>query len=465
MQFSRLGLILSMFAIGTSLALPEPTWGAEANNLRVGVAKLDVTPRDTTGIAGVSNRDFSGVREPLYVRALVLDDGTTTAAIVGIDFVEYGITMPLRQRIAQELEIPADHIMIAPSHDHSAPRGGPVTPGSSSATQGRPRSTPAYTKRAEDTIVDAVRQAKTALQPARIGAGTGHVDVNTYRYALVSGRWRTGVNPDGPTDKTLWVLKFETLSGEPIALLMNYAVHANVLVGSRDNDNMIAGDISGTAQRYVETHYQDKIVAIWTMGAAGDQYAKFNKEMDRTWDDTPGIELAEIQGKMIALEAIQTARRIPEMTSVARIWAGERVVPLPLNVAPSAPPAGGGGGPSGPADQAARRRDPDRPRPELPPYVKLQQPKPGDTLNLYLGLIRINDIVITGVSGEVATNIFSHLKRSAPFKHLIMATLVNDRAGYIPDEANWERMHAAFERGCAEPAIVESLMELMKNTM
>jgi hypothetical protein len=39
------------------------------------------------------------------------------------------------------------------------------------------------------------------------------------------------------------------------------------------------------------------------------------------------------------------------------------------------------------------------------------------------------------------------------------------RAGYIPDDANWERMGAAFERGCAEPAIVNNLLELMKSTM
>jgi neutral ceramidase len=172
---------------------------------------------------GVSNRDFAGVRERIYVRALVLEDGTTTAAIIGIDFVEYGITMPLRQRIEQEAGIPADHIMIAATHDPSAPRGGPVTPGTSSATQGRPRSTPAYTRRVEDTIIGAVRKAQVALQPARVGAGTGHVDVNVYRYALVSGQWRAGVNPDGPTNKALWVLKFETLSGDPIALLMDYS--------------------------------------------------------------------------------------------------------------------------------------------------------------------------------------------------------------------------------------------------
>lgn len=35
----------------------------------------------------------------------------------------------------------------------------------------------------------------------------------------------TYIYPDGPSDKTVAVVKFETLSGSPIAILVNYAVH------------------------------------------------------------------------------------------------------------------------------------------------------------------------------------------------------------------------------------------------
>jgi neutral ceramidase len=400
-------------------------------SLRVGVAKLDVTPKDLTGLIGVSNRPFKGVREPIFVRALVLNDGTTTAAIVGIDFVEFGNTMALRQRIARELAIPADHIMIAPSHDHSAPRGGPPTPGTSSVTQGRPKTTPAYAQQTDDTIVEALRKAKASLQPARMGVGSGQADVNVYRYAynFQEARWRAGLNPDGPSDKTVWVLKFESLSGEPIALMMNYAVHSNVMTGAgqKENEDMIWGDISGAAERYVEKHFQEKAVAIFTLGAAGDQYAKFNKEMDQAWAATPATELVDIQGRTLGMEVIQTASRIGQMTPVARIQAAERIVPCEMRATP--------------------------------------QQQPGAKLDLHLGLIRINGTAITSVSGEVATDIYARLRKESPFSETIMATLVNDRVGYIPDEANWERMGAAFVRGCAENAIINNLVEMMKGTM
>ncbi|MEZ4684082.1 MAG: hypothetical protein R2932_58725 [Caldilineaceae bacterium] len=41
--------------------------------------------------------------------------------------------------------------------------------------------------------------------------------------------WYQGPNPDGPSDKTVAVLKFESLDGEPIAIYVNYAMHANLM--------------------------------------------------------------------------------------------------------------------------------------------------------------------------------------------------------------------------------------------
>src|SRR5580693_5640297 len=139
------------------LAAPQ-SWAA-APALRVGAAKVDITPKDLTGLVGVVNRPITGVHDPLFARALVLDNGVTTSAIVEVDLAELGDTTSVRQRITKELGIPFDHLMIAATHDHSAPRSGPVTQGTSSV-DGRPYATPAFTKQVEDSIVEALRQAK-----------------------------------------------------------------------------------------------------------------------------------------------------------------------------------------------------------------------------------------------------------------------------------------------------------------
>ena len=51
---------------------------AAASNLRAGVAKIDITPGDVTGmIADGHRREVKAIRDPLRAGVLVLDDGTT----------------------------------------------------------------------------------------------------------------------------------------------------------------------------------------------------------------------------------------------------------------------------------------------------------------------------------------------------------------------------------------------------
>jgi neutral ceramidase len=87
-----------------------------------------------------------------------------------------------------------------------------------------------YVQKLEDAVVAAVRQAKANLRPARIGFGTGKANVNMNRRAWNGdGGWMLGYNPDGVSDKTVAVIKFENMSGEPFAIFTNYGVHGTVL--------------------------------------------------------------------------------------------------------------------------------------------------------------------------------------------------------------------------------------------
>ena len=64
------------------------------------------------------------------------------------------------------------------------------------------------------------------------------------------------------------MLRFDKPSGEPIALFINYAVHAVVVA---PDNTQVTGDLSGAASRWVEQRYGNKLVALWTSGPAGDQ--------------------------------------------------------------------------------------------------------------------------------------------------------------------------------------------------
>jgi neutral ceramidase len=418
----------------------QPLWGAEANGLRVGVAKVDITPTNLTNLNPMGYGTFAGVHDPLFARVLIIDNGRNAAALVSLDLIETGGTLQVRERIQKELGIPVNHIIITASHDHSAPRLGKPTPGALTK-HGGPE-VDAYTNSVNDKIVAALKQAKASLQPTRLGLGTGTADVSVNRDLFTPQGWRLGFNPNGPSDKTVWVLKFETPSGAPIAVLFNYAVHPVVTI----DEQLVSGDLAGAAEHYVEQHYGDNVVALWTLGPAGDQNPKFsgtslsgpaqagsapaqNKEQR-----PPTFDVMNAQGFMVGAEVVRVANLIQPTISAAKVEADERVFSCPLKEGIN----------------------------KLPTFKETQD----SSVPIRLGLIMIDHIALATVSGEVVTNIYSHLKRASPLANTIMVTLANDRIGYIVDDAtydtsNFEVMAAPAKRGCAENGIINGLVDMI----
>jgi len=454
-------LFLNLFVAILAGLFTTAAWSSDTNDLRAGAARVEITPRDLTGLWMVWAQPFEGVHDPIYARAVVVDNGISTAAIVSTDLVEFGDTTSLRERIQRELSIPADHIIISATHDHNAPRGGPITAGTSSA-EGRPYSPPSYVQFVDDSIVEAVKKAKASLQPARVGVGAGRADVNVQRNGYNGKGWG-GADPDGASDKTVWVVKFESLSGEPIAFLMNYAVHSTV-AGSQNT--LITGDLAGAAERFVERHYNDKMVALWTMGPAGDQNPKYDPSSLSTGStnsaknkDNSAYEAMDAMGLIIGSEAILTANKIQNMTGTARIEGSESIFSCDTvpQKNPSAAPAGAGqqGVRAGIGAGGGMVFHANPSFHETIPYPS--------SMKIHLNLIEINRIAITGVSGEIFTRIYWHLKKDSPLADTILVTMSNDRIGYIGDDAAYDGplRNASVVRGCAENGIVSGLVKMI----
>jgi neutral ceramidase len=408
--------------------------GGKRGPLSAGAAKIDITPQDLAGLTNLWGRPFEGVHDRIYVRALVLDNGTNSAAIVAADLVEFGDTIEVRKQIEDEIGIAIDHIIITASHDHNAPRVGSITPGAT-AQKGGP-ATETYTGMVYGRVLDAVRQAQAAMQPARVGIGRGTADVNTNRDLFTTEGWKLGADPDRASDKTVWVVKVETESGDPIAILMNYAVHSVVLGAG---NTLVTGDLAGAAERYVEQYYGDKMVALWTLGPAGDQnpkYMSYKEEPPLFPSRVPGYPIMDALGLVLGEEVIRVASQIERMRSGVLIEADERVLSCPARIPP---------------------RDQNR------DGIRVEQV---DFLKIRLGLILIDHIALTWVSGEVVTDIYWHLRRESPFSNTIMITLTNDRIGYIVDDAGYHTPTFAsraspLQPGHAESAIVNGLVEMM----
>ena len=80
--------------------------------LRAGVAKAILTPYVGAFMAGFAGRDHGceGVHDDLYARAVVLESGGTTVAMVGCDLIGLSpdSVARIRERVAAEMEIAAD---------------------------------------------------------------------------------------------------------------------------------------------------------------------------------------------------------------------------------------------------------------------------------------------------------------------------------------------------------------------
>src|SRR5258707_4748897 len=192
--------------------------------LRAGAARIDITPPADAGLPmsgyGGRTQGFRGIHDNVYVRAIVLDDGGTQVALVAWEslFVPDAVWAETSQRIAAEAGIRPENLLLSAVHDHGAP--------TMALAEASPK-TAAYTRSVEDAAVAAVRRAKSQLQPARFGIGTSTAYVNVNRREFMPGRgWWLGYNEDGPSDKTVTVLRFDDLAGKPIAFWINYPVHA-----------------------------------------------------------------------------------------------------------------------------------------------------------------------------------------------------------------------------------------------
>lgn len=155
--------VLAGMAVGQCLAV-------DAGQLRAGAAKIDITPADPSGLTNLWGNKFTGVHDKIYGRAIVLDNGETSAAIVAVDTVEITDGAPIVARISRETNIPATNIVLAATHDHNAPM---VSLQNADGSRKAGPAGAAFFAQVADDLVAVVKQAKGNMQPARLGVAKG----------------------------------------------------------------------------------------------------------------------------------------------------------------------------------------------------------------------------------------------------------------------------------------------------
>ncbi|HXY41362.1 MAG TPA: neutral/alkaline non-lysosomal ceramidase N-terminal domain-containing protein [Vicinamibacteria bacterium] len=449
-----LALAVSLFSGAHGLA-------ADTALLRAGAARVDVTP------AGDPAYPASGryAHERLYVRAIVLDNGSARAALIGADLGGLGddVVTPALQQVSAELGCPPENVIVSATHSHSAVPSGPPA-------VGFPRQPAAPTVAA---ILDAVRQAKARLQPAVAGFGTGfsYLNVNRDVVSEETHLWTQAANLSGPSDKTVAVLQFTTSDGRLIAAYVNYAMHPvnGYLVG------ITSADVPGAMCRYVEQQFAGEPVVVFSQGASGDQNPLYLRPSTNALASLGGTRITgfelvreaieaplregrvarqpleakvadtlerwiESEGQLLGEEVIRVMTHTPRRTAAVRLWGARKTLTCP-----------------------ARRRTNTGREGSAGTYEDSDEP-----VRIRLGVLGVGDTALASVDAEIYSGIGQRARKESPLADTVLVTLANGRAnsGYVPDDASFgaytfQVLGSRLKPGCAEQGIADGIADLV----
>ena len=403
-----LGMILLTCVFGSS-AMGE---------LKGGTAKVDITPPIGVWLSGYGfrNKPSEGILDPLYAKALVLDDGQEKIAIVSADllWVPLKMTNEIRQKVQKQLGIPQKNVMICGTHTHFAPKIDRIAktwPDAAIAEIDE-----SYVEVLKKKIFDSITLADKNRRQVNLGVGKGEMTEIVYN--------RRTKKPDGavamtfklppasedlkfgPIDPELCLLRVDDSDGVLVAAVVNYACHPVSGDQNREKFYYISADYPGYTAQVVEQAEGGN--CIFLLGTAGNiNPVRLNRTHPRMQT-----------GKALGGAALRHLQFTQPCNDV-KISALKQPIILPL-------------------------------KKDLPPERKLSVGKDAETQDTEIQVLRIGDVYIVGLPGEVLVEIGLEIKAKAGIENLLVVSLANDIVGYVCPRA-------AYKEGGYEPGVGTNL--------
>jgi hypothetical protein len=401
---------------------------AGAAGFRAAAAKVDITPQTPQWLMGYQARKSTGVHDPIYHRVVALEAGGTAFYLVASDLTLF--SPAVYDDVAAELEsslgIPRAHFWWSVTHTHAAPEVGP--PGIYKTLLGRSdhewdRDYAGFVKQA---LVRAVREAHDHLEPARIAFDRGIAMANINRRAKdVDGTVSLGLDPYGPADRQIGLMRIERTDGSPIAWIANYAIHGTVMGGQ---NLQISGDAPGTVAAYLES--KTGATVLFVNGAAGNLAPIYSG-----YADARSGHLSQFRA-LLGDRILAAGRQPVPATADVSLWAGERTV------------------------TTARRAGLEWPE-ELGRYAT------ESAIRLPVRFLRINDTVIWSTPVELFCEIAMTVRERSRFANTLYFGYTNGWLGYLPTaqafaEGGYEPKTSVFTPQ-AEKDVTEALVAFLQD--
>lgn len=372
-----------------------------AQAFKAGAALRVITPEKLLPISGgMGTPEIPvGKKGELFVRALVFEKGETRVAIVSVDNLGWPSYLGDRSRRLIK-GIPPENVLIGATHTHSAPDayGFPDEKGNTGADLD-------YLDWCVGRIADAVNEAVSKLEPASlriaVGEAKGKIAYNYYAEKLYDPRCGVMQAIAASGDK----------KGKPIATLVNYAIHPEILGTDR---KLISPDLCGPLYDRIEAKTNG--MAIFMNSAQGGMVTADNRREGgreaNDWDECIRI------GSLLADEALSIVDSAP-LQENPKLYCASKMIRFPIE------------------SEAIR-------------YVFQHSPvaaRAGESIDFSfadtrLNLLNIGRAQVLTIPGEALPNIGFYLKRKMKTGLPFLFGLTNDAFGYILTKEDFN----SFER-------------------
>jgi hypothetical protein len=374
---------------------------------RAAVVKEDITPDTPQVLLGYSPRTSTGVHDPIMHRIVALDDGKTQFFLVSSDICE--VSPSLVDRVAVVLYskygIRRENFWWTVTHTHSAPEVG--SPGLDAVFLGerfQHKIDSAYAAFVVEKLILGIGAARKALAPARIGVGWGFSQANINRRGIdVNGKASLGLNPDGPVDRRIGLIRLEDQDGKLMGLIANYAIHGTVL-GPQSTE--ISGDVPGIVSQYVEE--KTGAPMLFVNGAAGDLAPIYS-----VYASPSAGHLSQFR-VLLGNRILNASKAITEMSDKVTLTTGSLMVETPRK--------------QGLAWAA-----------DLEGYTRATS-SGVNLIRLPVRFLKINDdIAIWSAPLELFCEISNEIRNRSPFPFTFYFGYANGWLGYLPSAAEFPR--------------------------
>lgn len=412
--------------------------------LRAGAGKQDIEiPQDYLAV-----ENFRMVHDPIGVRAIAIEQ-EETVIIVSLEIT----SMPepeveiIRGMISEKTKISKKNIWVCVTHSFSSPH---LLPDFMLQTEEKLRLKAEYRKALQDAACEAAITAVRTLRPAVMGMKNGFCDIVANRDVELDDGWWVGTNGTGLSDKTVSVIRFNDLDGKPIALISHYSMQSSVLDQSEltGGGKAVTSDVAGNACREVENYYGNDTVALFLIGAAGDQ-APVKKAVNETFANgkKQRTDLHEQGFEICGQLAEKLGKKICEIADGT--ICDKDIHPVMICSEKVTVPA--------------KRMDKDLH--SLVPTRDFTYIPDGEKETIIEGL-RLGEIALLGVRPELNCATAISIMAMSDFQMTLICTMVNGASKYMADKESYDRfcyeaMNSPFGRGAAE-IVSEKCIDLLR---